>query len=70
MPVCNRILITSDWKHGRAKKNAKLDEATIITDFGLHISSGKVKFFQQYDLDFAPGEREAAISMISKAKAI
>ena len=29
-----------------------------IKDFGQHVSSGKVKFFQQFGLEFVPGKRE------------
>ncbi len=42
---------------------AKLDKATIIADFDLHVYSGKAKFFQQDGLDFVPGEAEGNASL-------
>lgn len=35
----------------------KIDKQSIISDFGRYVSSGKVKFFQQFRLDFVPGKR-------------
>lgn len=34
------------------------NKATVIENFGQYVSSGKVKFFQQFGLEFVPGKRE------------
>ena len=34
------------------------DKSTIIENFGRHVSAGKVKFFQQFGLEFVPGKRK------------
>jgi hypothetical protein len=33
------------------------NKSTVIENFGRHVSAGKVKFFQQYGLEFVPGKR-------------
>jgi putrescine aminotransferase len=34
------------------------NKSTVIENFGRHVSAGKVKFFQQFGLEFVPGKRE------------
>ena len=39
------------------------DKSTIIENFGRHISAGKVKFFQQFGLEFCAGETKGLLSL-------
>jgi putrescine aminotransferase len=47
----------------------KLDKTGVIENFGRYVSAGKVKFFQQFGLEFVPGKREGCFLFDLEGKA-